>query len=195
MCGKACGVAASCGRLCGTDPADSAVRRALDRLDADGAHAAIERRTGRAPRVAQAPSALSGAVSISLSHTDGAVVAAAATGWDVGVDVEPADRVARGEVRYFLGGGERTGLAWHDATTLWCLKEAAWKALRCGPHVPFKAVQLRFDRSGRVVAVVLAGQRMPARARVRRLQRGSRTWVVAVVRVRGGHVRAGERAA
>jgi phosphopantetheinyl transferase (holo-ACP synthase) len=179
-----CSFAATCGRGC-TDvraAAAAAGRRALLRLEPGGeAAAALVRRPQRAPLVL-----LRGApahtVSLSLSHTAGAVAAAAtSTGWRAGVDIERVGRVAAGEARYFLTARELPYLGSIDATTFWCLKEAAWKALECGSGVAFKSLELQFGAGARVIGVRLGRVRWCARARVRRLRA---RWVAAVVRVR-----------
>jgi 4'-phosphopantetheinyl transferase EntD len=178
-----CSFAATCGGTCADARAAAAEagNRALLRLDAGATVVSISRRPRRAPVVRLADQR-SPAPSLSLSHTDGAVAAAASLpGWRVGVDIERVGRVAAHEARYFLTERELPQLRTTDATTLWCLKEAAWKALECGADVPFSALELKFDTAGRLVGVQLDGTRWSARARVRRLRNH---WVAALVRVR-----------
>lgn len=103
-------------------------------------------------------------VMLSLAHRDGhAVAALPRTGQRVGVDVERTAGVVAAHVRYFASADERDRGP-SDAAALWALKEAAWKALALGADVPFRALALEFDARAELVALMLYGQRLRARA-------------------------------
>jgi 4'-phosphopantetheinyl transferase EntD len=118
---------------------------------------------GRAPRVVSCDpeEAAPLPVRLSLSHRDGRAAAIADPIRRVGVDLEREDAVPQGTERYFLTPGEigATGL---DATSLWALKEAAWKALECGDSTTFDALVLRFGEDDALRAVDLHGVSHPA---------------------------------
>jgi hypothetical protein len=59
-----------------------------------------------------------------------------------GIDLEPAGAAAVEHAQYFLSKRERQLLDLYDATTLWTLKEAAWKALRLDTHERLTALEL-----------------------------------------------------
>jgi phosphopantetheinyl transferase (holo-ACP synthase) len=82
----------------------------------------------------------------------------------VGVDLDRAGAIRREHVRYFADRHEQAAWRRADPTALWALKEAAWKALRLGPEVPFSALQLRFGRGGELIRVRHAGATYSARA-------------------------------
>jgi phosphopantetheinyl transferase len=102
---------------------------------------------------------------VSVSHRDGRAVAVADPVRAVGVDLERDDAVPAGLERYFVAETERTAAA-TDLTRLWCLKEAAWKALGCGAELPFRELALEFDEAGEVRGVLVGTRRFPARARL-----------------------------
>ena len=130
----------------------------------------IVRRPGRAPgvvrlgpdgRVRVLP------VSVSVSHRLGRAVAVAIPGRvRLGIDLEWRGAVPLGLERLYLSASERPLLRRHDATTLWALKEAAWKALELDAAEPFHALQLECDRSGALRALVHGGGETEARAHV-----------------------------
>ena len=106
-------------------------------------------------------------IELSLSHRDGRAVAAAApAGLRIGVDLEVAGAVSRGQARYFLASAEEERVPGTDVTLLWSLKEAAWKALGLGRAVPFKALELCCDREGSLRGVRLWGAFLPMRSRL-----------------------------
>jgi phosphopantetheinyl transferase (holo-ACP synthase) len=116
---------------------------------------------------------------VSLSHRAGRAAAAATTArGGLGVDLELTDQVGPAHAGYYLSPAERERAGVYSLTTLWTLKEAAWKALQCDATVPFTALQLEFDGSGAVVAVSLAGRTRPAVARLLGPWRG---YVLAIV--------------
>ena len=119
-------------------------------------------------------------VALSVAHRDGRGVAIAARGaLRLGVDFERARSVSPDHARYFLSPRERETWEGTDLTTLWAIKEAAWKALRCGHETPFRALTVdRGTRAGECVLRVGA-RRIPARFAVLRPRRG---WIVAAVR-------------
>lgn len=119
------------------------------------------------------------APSLSISHRDGRAAAVAdPAARRVGVDMERAGAVPPGTERYFLSETEREALSFTDATTLWSMKEAAWKALGCTDASPFASLELRFDGTQRLEAVLLGGRSHPAAAEVSTLPGG---YVMAVV--------------
>lgn len=104
-------------------------------------------------------------IALSITHSAGRAVAAAAhRSTRVGVDVERCGAVRGDQLRYFLTPVERRAGEGHSPTTLWVLKEAAWKALGCDAQTPFGAVALCFDRRGCVTAVSGDGRRIDVRA-------------------------------
>jgi phosphopantetheinyl transferase len=171
------------GRMAAEAAACRAVSRLL-RLD-DAAVIELASRAGapRLVRVRQAGSARAVPVTLSIAHSAGAAAAVAApAGVRVGVDVEPAGSVQMGELRFFLSARERAAALEVGATEMWCLKEAAWKALGCSRAVPFKRVELLF--SGTVLSAVrFGGRTWRAVARLRRPTRARRRWVLAAVRL------------
>ncbi|HSJ23404.1 MAG TPA: 4'-phosphopantetheinyl transferase superfamily protein [Longimicrobiales bacterium] len=140
------------------------------------------RRPRAAPRVVSATGGSDEPPRVSITHSGGCAAAAAVpSGWLVGIDMERAGSVDDSETRFFLSRRERLELDRFDATTLWCLKEAAWKALECDGTVAFKELELRFGADGGLHVVRMKDRAWRARARVLRI-RGK--WIVAVVRVR-----------
>ena len=140
-----------------------ALRDAVSQFDVGAAVSlTVEHRSGDAAHVRRGGEELPYAVSI--AHGDGHAAAVVAdAGARVGIDIERVGSVNPAEVRMFAAQVERVGEI--DATTLWVLKEAAWKALKCARDTPFHSVQLEF--SGHVLtAVRLADERWEARAHV-----------------------------
>jgi 4'-phosphopantetheinyl transferase EntD len=123
----------------------------------------IEHRDGQAPEV-RLPRG-SGPVRVSVSHRGShAVAAAVPAGIHVGVDLELRGMVPPESARHFLDRQERAeGRRGHDLTSLWTLKEAAWKALLLDAATPFHALRLRFDRRA-----ALCGLEIPSRGRAYR---------------------------
>jgi hypothetical protein len=80
------------------------------------------------------------------------------------VDLERYASVRSRQLRYFLTSAERRDGARHSPTTLWVLKEAAWKALGCDSRTPFSAVTLCFGPSGCLTAVSRDGRTIDVRA-------------------------------
>jgi hypothetical protein len=124
-------------RLAAARAAASAVARVSGCAEND---VALSHRTGAAPipmlRHAGATEPLPCAVSI--AHSAGHAVAAADTTGRVGVDLERAGTVSHSQLRLFASPCERAlGI---DPTTLWTLKEAAWKAFSCDDATPFQAL-------------------------------------------------------
>ena len=104
-------------------------------------------------------------VAISITHSAGRAAAAAAhRSIRFAVDLERCGTVKGCQLRYFLTPVERRNGARHSPTTLWVLKEAAWKALGCDARTPFSAVALCFDPGGRVTAVSLEGRTIGVRS-------------------------------
>jgi 4'-phosphopantetheinyl transferase EntD len=144
----------------------------------------IESRSGSAPAVSLPAGAAP--FRVSVSHRDGHAAAAAVTAaLHIGVDLEAAEAVSEKSARHFLGETERRdGLRCHDLTTLWALKEAAWKALLLDQTVPFSGLQLHFDARGALHRLELPAARTAfrARSRVREPFPGFRLAVVVAAR-------------
>jgi 4'-phosphopantetheinyl transferase EntD len=159
------GEARSADRRAGEIAARTAVASAAH-VDAESLE--IVRRPGRAPgvvrmgpdgRVRVLP------VSVSVSHRLGRAVAVAIPGRvRLGIDLEWRGAVPLGLERLYLSAAERPLLRRHDATTLWALKEAAWKALELDAAEPFHSLQLECDRGGGLRALLHGGGETEARA-------------------------------
>ncbi|HEY7236682.1 MAG TPA: 4'-phosphopantetheinyl transferase superfamily protein [Gemmatimonadaceae bacterium] len=110
-------------------------------------------------------------LSVSIAHRDGVAIAAAYDGATlIGVDIERPHAVAPEHSRYFRGPRERDASRDVDATLVWVLKEAAWKALGLRNDLPFTALELDFARDTRELrAVSIEGAWIGARAHVIRL--------------------------
>src|SRR5688500_3462245 len=122
-------------------------------------------------------------LSISLSHTDGhAIAAAAAHPARIGVDLEREGQISSVQARYFLSARERRMRGARTLTELWALKEAAWKALGCGDSTPFSDLELILDDGGAMRAVRLGTMVFPAIAEIRHPWPG---WVAAVLVLQG----------
>ncbi|MBI4409766.1 MAG: 4'-phosphopantetheinyl transferase superfamily protein [Gemmatimonadetes bacterium] len=160
-----------------------AAKRAVAALTGDSRLERISLPTARgvAPRVVldrRSPIPLT----LSISHRDGRAAAAAGRTGFVGIDLERVGAVRDGSTKYFATPTEREwlrrgsddkiprlrGAARRFARddVLWCLKEAAWKALQLDGTVPFTALELRFDDEGRVRDVGIRNERCCARAYV-----------------------------
>ena len=123
-------------------------------------------------------------LTISIAHRDGVAIAVAADEMTrVGVDIERAGDIAPEQYRYFLTARERLSMERFDATLVWVLKEAAWKALGLAPDVPFTDLQLEFAHdSGALQGVRIDSTWMPSRAYVLRSAR-PRALVAAVLEI------------
>lgn len=115
---------------------------------------------------------------VSVAHRHGRAVAAASGDCPLGVDLEPCGAVPPGLERIYLAPDERALLDRHDATVLWTLKEAAWKALALDPSTPFHALTLACDARGALTAVHGPAGRRAASAAVWRPWRG---WTAGLV--------------
>lgn len=110
-------------------------------------------------------------VRLTIAHRGGVAIAAAfpSTAF-FGVDLERAGELSAVELRYFLSESERSRHDGIDATLIWVLKEAAWKALGLGPSTPLSSLQLVFgDDQGDLVAVRHGARELRARAGVARI--------------------------
>jgi len=122
-------------------------------------------------------------LAFSLSQCAGRAAAAASVArGGLGIDLELSDQVRAAHAGYYLSPSERERAGACGLTTLWTLKEATWKALRCDDTVPFTALQLEFDAAGAVAAVSLSGRTQPAVAHVLEPWRG---YVLAIVWIPG----------
>ena len=169
-------------RTAGRAAAKSAVG---DLFDASPGDVRLEHRSGAAPLVRLRDERSRTArprVGLSISHRDGRAVAVATRRrLSLGVDLERENSVDPSHARYFLSATELDRPTVHSSTALWVLKEAAWKALRCGRNLPFASLQVLFDAAGRVHAVALHGIRRRAVAKLWHPWPG---WLAAVVVVR-----------
>jgi len=146
---------------------------------------ALSHRAGRAPvpmrRRNSAVEVLPCAVSI--AHSSGRAVAAACASGDgrIGVDLERAGTVSPDQLRLFASPPERAfGL---EPTTLWTLKEAAWKAFSCKASTPFHALTiaaLGAAPSAAYIVFALRGDVVPGFAHIWQPWPG---WVAALVEV------------
>lgn len=105
------------------------------------------------------------APSVSLAHSEGHGVAAlqADSSWQTGIDLERRGAVAPRYARYFTTSRERESCPFSDPTVLWTLKEAAWKALRCEPSLPFHELETLWTTRQHPRGLRLAGLEIPAR--------------------------------
>ena len=111
-------------------------------------------------------------VSISISHHDGVGLAAVADSpTRVGVDLARLGEIDRDHHRYFLTPAELMLVDRIDATVLWALKEAAWKALALSPERTFTSLELVFDETDEVRGIRLDGRFIAATARSWRFSR------------------------
>jgi 4'-phosphopantetheinyl transferase EntD len=144
-----------------------AARRAAQRLLGDEFNGALRviREPGRAPRlIAGIDGPAPGLVPLraSWAHRHGRAVAVVDAGQPVGIDLERVGVVSPGSRRYFLTARESaSGL---DLTSLWALKEAAWKALECSDTLPFRSLEILYDGEGEVAGVRRGRLAYPARA-------------------------------
>lgn len=111
---------------------------------------------------------------LTIAHRDGVAIAAAFPSTaSIGADLERAAAVSPLELRYVVSEAERSSLQGIDATLVWILKEAAWKALGLAPTTPLASLQLVFRAGTQVLVGVRHGSRVRrARANVGHLQVG-----------------------
>lgn len=121
---------------------------------------------------------------VSIAHSGGRAVAAAAStncARRIGVDLERAGVVSPRQLRLFASASERAlGL---DPTTLWTLKEAAWKAFSCDASMPFQALTVAAIGTARTpghIVFALRGEIVPAVACIWHPWPG---WLAALVEV------------
>ena len=121
---------------------------------------------------------------LTIAHRDGVAIAAAFPSTaSVGVDIEPAAEVSLLELRYITSEPERTRLEGIDATLIWILKEAAWKALGLAATTPMSSLQLVFRAGTHSLVAVRHGTReMIARADIRRFE-ADRPLIAALVEI------------
>ena len=127
----------------------------------------LEGHDGAAPTVRHRDSAgrwTRFAGSVSVAHRDGRGAAVAVGfGMRAGVDLERSGSVSRKGARYFAGPRELTRGP-DDATTIWVLKEAAWKALELDGSLSLRCLALEFDRRRELQAVRVGNRRLRASA-------------------------------
>jgi 4'-phosphopantetheinyl transferase EntD len=119
---------------------------------------------------------------LTIAHRDGFAFAAAFPSTaSIGVDVERAGELSPWTLRYFLSEDERERHAGIDATLLWVLKEAAWKALALPPSTALSALELVFQAgTAELIAVRLGTCQLSARASVANID-ASRPLIAALV--------------
>ena len=108
---------------------------------------------------------------LTIAHRDGVAIAVASPGTaSVGVDLERAAELSPLQLRYIVSEAERCHLRGVDATLVWLLKEAAWKALSLAPTEPLSSLQLVFAAGTHELVGVRHGMReLKARAEVWRV--------------------------
>jgi 4'-phosphopantetheinyl transferase EntD len=140
----------------------------------------VHSHAGAAP-LASAPDESAGTatgVSLSIAHRDGRAAAAACAAPDrIGVDLERAGSVGRSDLTRFMSARELARCGGLDATVLWTIKEAAWKALVLPRVAPFAALELVCVR-GALTELRFEGSRWPARAQLHRPWPGYHATVV-----------------
>lgn len=121
---------------------------------------------------------------LTIAHRDGVAIAVASNAAAaVGVDLERAGEVSPLQLRYIVSEHERSCLDGIDATLIWVLKEAAWKALSLGPTEPLSSLQLVFQaRAHKLVGVRHGARELKARADVWRVLAG-RPLIAALVEI------------
>lgn len=106
-------------------------------------------------------------VLLSVAHAAGRAAAVASAGRGrVGIDLEREGSIHPSHARYFLTRAERSLVRRFGITTLWVLKEAAWKALGLDDATPFTAVELCADPQGEITALMLRRERRCVRVLV-----------------------------
>lgn len=160
----------------------SAVRRARDREAGRVAATAAWRASGTAVPRGTSPS---GEYPVSIAHSGGHGVAAlhADCSHRIGIDLERSDTVSLRYADYFATRRELEACPFADVTVLWTLKEAAWKALRCEPSMPFHALETLWTTWERPRGLCLAGVEHSARFLVLVPWPG---WILSVVSVEVG---------
>ena len=150
-------------RVLDDDRAPAAQRHGADALR----RIAVLRCEGGSPAVVVQGDAgrwLSFAGALSLAHCDGRGVAGARSpGARIGVDLERAGSVAPGH-RHLFASDDEIARGPDDATSLWVLKEAAWKALQLDGSRPLRFLALEFNRRRELQAVRVGDQRFCASA-------------------------------
>jgi len=126
-------------------------------------------------------------LNLTIAHRDGVAIAAAFPSTaSVGVDVERAGAISDAELRYFLSKGERSRIDGIDATLLWVLKEAAWKAVGPAPTTALSSLQLVFRRNTtQLIAVRHRARQLRARASIARIE-AARPLIAALVEIAKG---------
>lgn len=142
-----------------------AARRAVQAMVPLARRVEIERRLGAAPLVVTGDGPGEQELALSLTHRDGLAAAMAATApARIGIDLEREDAIAPDHARYFLTTHEQDALGRLSLSTLWALKEAAWKALSLNDDVAFHDLELHVDSLGELRAVSARGSYFAARS-------------------------------
>ena len=161
-----------------------AARRAVQALVPLAREVEVGRRRDAAPLVVSGGGPGERALSLSLTHRDGLAAAMVAPApARIGIDLEREHAIAPDHARYFLTARERDHLGIHTLSTMWALKEAAWKALSLNDDVAFHGLELHIDSLGELRAVSARGQCFAARATLATPWPG---YVLATVRVEAG---------
>ena len=158
-----------------------ACQRAVNALWGSAARVSLLSRPGRAPLAWVATGGATHHANVSISHRGGVGAAIVSRNADaVGIDVEHCDAVKPEQQRLFLSPRERNEVTTVSPTTLWSMKEAAWKALQLDMTVAFHELQLGFD-NGRLATVTFRGARRFASALISDVTPG---FVVVAVQLR-----------
>ena len=145
----------------------------------------IQHRDGEAPEVSLPAGAEPFRVSVS-HHGPHAVAAAVPARIHVGVDLEREGAVRPGSARHFLDRREHEeGRHGHDLTSLWMLKEAAWKALGLDPATPFHALRLRFGDDAELCGLEIPSRGRAYRARAVLREVAASVWLAVIVATPG----------
>ena len=158
-----------------------AARRAVQAMVPLARQVEVERRRGAAPLVSFGRGPGEQELSLSLTHRDGLAAAMVAPApARIGIDLEREHAIAPDHARYFLSPRERNSLGTLSHSTMWALKEAAWKALSLNDDVAFHGLELHIDSLGVLRAVSARGECFAARATLSTPWPG---YVLATVRV------------
>lgn len=161
-----------------------AARRAVQAMVPLARQVEVERRRGAAPLVSSGRGPGEQELSLSLTHRDGLAAAMVAPApARIGIDLEREHAIAADHARYFLSARERDSLGTLSLSTMWALKEAAWKALSLNDDVAFHGLELHIDSLGELRAVSARGECFAARATLTSPWPG---YVLATVRVEAG---------
>ena len=161
-----------------------AARRAVQAMVPLARRVDIERRRGASPLVISGRGPGEQELALSLTHRDGLAAAMVAPApARIGIDLEREHAIAPDHARFFLSARERDSVGTLSLSTMWALKEAAWKALSLNDDVAFHGLELHIDSVGELRAVSARGACFAACAALSTPWPG---YVLATVRVEAG---------